>query len=75
MEIHQMTVAELARHIAARIKADIEVATKDGKVSKSTITTSYALHISMEATARALEVDPAWFKKECGVGQPLAYFV
>lgn len=70
----EMTNREAATKIAASIKKAIEEKTGP-KLSGSTIRVSYPLHIALEATAAALEVDKTWFKIECGVGQPLAYFV
>ncbi len=65
----------LAFTLANSIKEGIDTATADKRVSKASIHTSYALHIALEAIAHQLDVDPKQFKKDCGVGQPLAYFV
>jgi hypothetical protein len=71
----QEIMQEIAVGIAASIRKELAARTEDGKVRMATLTTSLALHIAIEATATALEVDKQWFKQQCGVGQPLAYFV
>lgn len=65
---------EIAKRLAAKIRDRINAAS-DKKISHATLATSLALHITLEAIADELGIDKAWFKKECGVGQPLAYFV
>ena len=64
----------ISKLIAESIRQAIE-AKSDARISKATLTTSLALHIALEATADALGVDQQQFKRDCGVGQPLAYFV
>ncbi len=68
---------EIARSLAKAIREAIDSKSTglSGKVPKATLSTSFALHIALEAVAKDLEVDPKWFKTECGVGQPLAYFI
>jgi len=69
------TKVEIAQLIAMQIKEDIAKQTSNGKIKHSTLAISFALHIALESIATTLEVDKTWFKRECGVGQPLAYFV
>jgi hypothetical protein len=66
--------ADIAIKIAKAIRLAIDAKASE-RVSKAQLTTSYALHVALEAIAVSLEVDKRWFKDECGVGQPLAYFV
>ncbi len=69
------TKVEIARLIAMQIKEDIAKQTADGKIKHATLATSLSLHIALEAIAKVVEVDKTWFKQECGIGQPLAYFI
>ncbi len=69
------TKAEIARLVAMQIKEDVKKATADGKISHATIATGYGLHIALESIATILQVDKTWFKQECGIGQPMAYFI
>jgi hypothetical protein len=69
-----VTRKDIAESLAAAIKRDIE-AKSDKNITHATFATSYALHIALEAIAKDLEVDKTWFKIQCGIGQPLAYFV
>lgn len=68
------TRADIARSLAAEIKSQL-AARVNNRISHATLATSLSLHIALEAIATTLEVDKTWFKQECGVGQPLAYFI
>lgn len=77
MPLEQTTRAQIASNLAKAIREAIDSRTtgNSGKVPKATLATSFALHIALEAVAIELNVDPKKFKIECGVGQPLAYFI
>jgi hypothetical protein len=64
----------IAQRLATAIKREIDTKS-DKRINHATLATSYALHVALEAIATELEVDKVWFKRECGVGQPLAYFI
>ena len=73
--INELTTrADIARSLASAIKSAIE-SKVDKRITHATLATSLSLHITLEAIATDLEVDKSWFKQECGVGQPLAYFI
>lgn len=62
--------------LANSIRIALDTATLNNKrIPRASLTTSYALHIALEAIAQQLDVDTKQFKKDCGVGQPLAYFI
>jgi hypothetical protein len=61
--------------LARAIKEATEAATADGKINISTLHVSFAAHVILDAVAKALEVEKQQFKKDCGYGQPLAYFI
>ena len=69
-----MNNQETAKLLAEKVKNAI-AANTDNKITHNNFVLSYQLHIALEAIAVGLEVDKAWFKKECGIGQPLAYFI
>lgn len=64
----------IADSIAKAIYNAIENKT-DKRITHSTFAVSFQLHVALEAIAKELNINVADFKRDCGVGQPLAYFI